>query len=479
MEKSNFLADLSLGWHEFTSRAWLWSIVLQFAIVNAVYQGSQSVLGPAVAKGHYDGAAGWGLIGAAQAVGLVCGGLMFLRARPQRMLLVATLGLLLVVPYLFGLAIPLPLVSVLVLAFAAGLGIETFGVLWDTTMQQEIPQDRLSRVYSYDALGSFALIPLGLALAGPLAEAIGTRATLIGGRPALPGGDARWCSSSPRCATSVAASRSSCASRCSKASPDARRGARRARGVPRPLRRRAARAGRRSKEIGGALCLRLEPLSTVTMFNRVLGLGIEQPASDEQLDEALGFLRGVQAYVTVAPEAAPADLGDRLAARGLAPDRGWTKFSRSTADPPQASTELRVERDEPRRRLRRGRRRAASSVPDLFLDWLRRLPGRDGWQCFVAFDGDAPAAAGALYVTGEVGWIGIGATIPEQRGKGGQSALLAARIQAAADAGCEVVVTETGEPVDGQPNGSYRNIVRAGFEPQYVRPNYLSATAAS
>ena len=180
MEKSNFLADLSLGWHEFASRAWLWSIVLQFAIVNAVYQGSQSVLGPAVAKGHYDGAAGWGLIGAAQAIGLVCGGLMFLRARPQRMLLVATLGLLLVVPYLLGLAIPLPLVSVLVLAFAAGLGIETFGVLWDTTMQQEIPQDRLSRVYSYDALGSFALIPLGLALAGPLAEAIGTRATLVG-----------------------------------------------------------------------------------------------------------------------------------------------------------------------------------------------------------------------------------------------------------------------------------------------------------
>ena len=118
-------------------------------------------------------------------------------------------------------------------------------------------------------------------------------------------------------------------------------------------------------------------------------------------------------------------------------------------------------------------------MPTFFVDWLRRLPGREGWQCFAAFDGDAPAAAGALYVTGEVGWIGIGATIPAQRGKGGQSALLAARIQAAADAGCEVVVTETGAPADGQPNGSYRNIVRAGFEPQYVRANYLSATAAS
>ena len=232
------------------------------------------------------------------------------------------------------------------------------------------------------------------------------------------------------------------------------------------------------KAVGGALCLRLEPLSTVTMFNRVLGLGIGEPASEAQLDEALGFLRGVQAYVTVAPEAVPADLGEQLAARGLAPDRGWTKFSRSTDDPPQASTGLRVERDD------RGEAFAEAAthgfeMPDLFLGWLRRLPGREGWQCFVAFDGDAPAAAGALYVTGEVGWIGIGATIPAQRGKGGQSALLAARIQAAADAGCEVVVTETGAPADGQPNGSYRNIVRAGFEPQYVRANYLSATAAS
>jgi GNAT superfamily N-acetyltransferase len=232
------------------------------------------------------------------------------------------------------------------------------------------------------------------------------------------------------------------------------------------------------KAIGGALCLRLEPLSSVTMFNRALGLGIEEPATDERLEAALGFLDGVQAYVTVAPEAEPSDLGERLTTRGLAPDRGWTKFSRSTAEPPQASTRLRVERDERGDAFAEAATRGFE-MPDLFLDWLRRLPGRDGWHCFVAFDGDAPAAAGALFVTGKVGWVGIGATVPKHRGKGGQSALLAARIQAAAEAGCEVLVTETGAPVDGQPNGSYRNIVRAGFEPQYVRPNYLSATAAS
>jgi MFS family permease len=153
--------------------------VIQFGFVNAVQQGSEGVLGPAVSKDHYHGAAGWGLIGAAQAVGLVIGGVLMLRLRPRRMLLVATLGFLLSAPLLFGLAIPLPLATVLLLGVLAGIGMETFGVLWDTTMQQEIPQDRLSRVYSYDALGSFALIPLGLAVAGPVAEAVGTRATLF------------------------------------------------------------------------------------------------------------------------------------------------------------------------------------------------------------------------------------------------------------------------------------------------------------
>ena len=236
--------------------------------------------------------------------------------------------------------------------------------------------------------------------------------------------------------------------------------------------------GARSKELGGALCLRLEPLSAVTMFNRALGLGIGRPATDEQLDEALDFLRGVQAYVTVAPEAEPEDLDDRLAARGLAPDRGLTKFSRPVTDPPEVRTELRVERDEHGDAFGEAAQRGFG-VPEFFRDWLARLAGRDGWQCFVASDGDRPAAAGALFIRGRVGWCGIGATVPEHRGKGGQSALLAVRIKAAAEAGCEVVVTETGEPVEGMANGSYRNIVRAGFEPAYVRRNYLSPIAAS
>ncbi len=179
MEASNFFAELGEGWREFSSRTWLWVIVLQFGFVNAVEVGVQGVLGPSVAKDHLGGAAAWGLILTADALGLIAGGLLLLRLRPRRLLLAATLGFLLTIPFLLGLAGPAPLAALIVLAALAGIGSETFGIMWDTTMQQEIPEEKLSRVYSYDALGSFVLIPLGLAVAGPAAEAFGTRETIL------------------------------------------------------------------------------------------------------------------------------------------------------------------------------------------------------------------------------------------------------------------------------------------------------------
>jgi MFS family permease len=179
MEASNFFAELAEGWREFVSRAWLWSIVLQFGFVNAIQLGTEGVLGPAIAKDHLGGAAAWGLILTAESIGLILGGLILLRLRPRRMLLAATLGYLLTVPFLLGLAGPAPLATLVVLAALAGIGTETFGILWETTFQQEIPEEKYSRVSSYDALGSFVLIPLGVAIAGPTAELIGTRATIL------------------------------------------------------------------------------------------------------------------------------------------------------------------------------------------------------------------------------------------------------------------------------------------------------------
>lgn len=180
MQGSHFLGDLHEGWREFTSRTWLWAIVVQFSVVNAAEVGAINVIGPTIAKAHLGGAGAWGIVLAAQAAGLVLSGLFMMRFRPRRILLVATFAIFPMALFPLSLAHPLPLAGVIAAAFIAGFFVEIFGVLWDVAMQNEIPTDRLSRVSSYDALGSWGFIPLGLAAAGPLADAFGTRDTLFG-----------------------------------------------------------------------------------------------------------------------------------------------------------------------------------------------------------------------------------------------------------------------------------------------------------
>ena len=180
IEGSTVLLELREGWRDFWSRTWLWAIVLQFAIVNAVETGSLDVLGPAVAKKHLGGAGAWGGVLSAFSFGLVLTGVVMLRWRPRRILRTATFGIFPMVLPLVALIRPAPLAVVIVASFLAGAGVEVFGVLWDTAMQQQIPPEKLSRLSSYDALGSFVLIPVGLAVAGPVGAAVGLRASFIG-----------------------------------------------------------------------------------------------------------------------------------------------------------------------------------------------------------------------------------------------------------------------------------------------------------
>ncbi|MGW6918640.1 MFS transporter [Kitasatospora sp. NPDC054939] len=176
---NSVLADLREGWHEFSSRSWLWVTVLQFAVVIAAMQAAYGVLGPVVAKEHMGGAPAWSMVLLGQSVGTLVGVLVAMRIRPRRPLLVAT-------PMVFTMAVPLlllglaaPLAAVVSGAFVLGAALSTFGVLFETTMQREIPREALSRVASYDALGSFMIGPVGLLAAAPLSAAVGTRPALL------------------------------------------------------------------------------------------------------------------------------------------------------------------------------------------------------------------------------------------------------------------------------------------------------------
>jgi len=176
----NFLRELAEGWQEFRSRTWLWLIVVTAGLTNCAWVGGQSVLGPLVAKRHLHGAAGWGIVVAAEGVGLVAGGLLALRWRPQRALLVGCLMGFPMPVLMASLAAPFPLAAVAGTAVASGFGLELFNLLWITVLQQRISDEVLARVNSYDALGSFVFIPLGLTIAGPIAGAVGTSSALWG-----------------------------------------------------------------------------------------------------------------------------------------------------------------------------------------------------------------------------------------------------------------------------------------------------------
>ena len=171
---SNMLAELREGWSEFRSHTWLWVIVAQFCVVMMAWYGAFSVLGPVVARQHLGGPAGWGAITAADAFGLIAGGLASLRFTPRRPMLfvVLTGGAVAISP--LSLAIVLPLAAVCAASFGLGVFVEMMMVQWTVTMARNIPSDKLARVSSYDVLGSVMAMPAGALIAGPLGTAIGT-----------------------------------------------------------------------------------------------------------------------------------------------------------------------------------------------------------------------------------------------------------------------------------------------------------------
>jgi MFS family permease len=178
-ERGNMLRDLHDGWREFRSREWLWVVVLQYSFVVMVLEAVFGVLGPVVANERLGGARGWSWILAAESIGMVGGVVLAIRARPRRpiRLVVWTTFPLAAVPLALGLGTPL--VVAVGAALIAGVAIDVTMVVWETTMQREIPEEMLSRVSSYDALGSLMFGPIGLLLAGPSVGLLGTRASLL------------------------------------------------------------------------------------------------------------------------------------------------------------------------------------------------------------------------------------------------------------------------------------------------------------
>jgi len=179
--RESVIADLRAGWREVRSRTWVWATIAAFTVAVLCAYAQWYALAPVVSRDIYGSAGVFGLLESVAGGGAVVGALLGMRWRPRRPMVVGLLLTLMWPLQTLAFAVAAPLAAVVVLAFGAGLGFTLFEVWWATALVRHIPPQALSRVSAYDWMGSLALLPLGFAIAGPLAAALGARVVLAVG----------------------------------------------------------------------------------------------------------------------------------------------------------------------------------------------------------------------------------------------------------------------------------------------------------
>lgn len=170
---SGILQGVREGWSAFASRPWVWQMVLSFALYQASVLPAIMLIGPLLADSSGLGAAGWAVILSARAAGSLLAGVLLLRWRPRSPLVASTAVILLDIPFLIAIAAGATLPVQAAAAAVSALGVVCADTLWESTLQRRVPEDVLSRVSSYDWLGSLSMNPLGFVLIGAAAHSIG------------------------------------------------------------------------------------------------------------------------------------------------------------------------------------------------------------------------------------------------------------------------------------------------------------------
>ena len=173
-----FLSDLADGWREVRRHRWLTAGFLALAVMNFGV-GVYVVHGSLAVMDKLGGPWAWGLVGGSAAVGGVLGGLIAYRIRPSHPVATAFAIFPLSALLPFTLLQPFPLPAVMAAGLLFGGALLLGNTLWETAYQQEVDPSRLARVASVDVLLSLCLLPVGQALSGPLATAIGVHTTLV------------------------------------------------------------------------------------------------------------------------------------------------------------------------------------------------------------------------------------------------------------------------------------------------------------
>ena len=223
----------------------------------------------------------------------------------------------------------------------------------------------------------------------------------------------------------------------------------------------------RCERAGGATVLLAPGLPA--FFNRAFAFGVDEPVPEDGIDEVVARLRASKQHYVQPPPGAER-IAERLSRLGFSTSWAWAKVIRGTEPPPDIPTSLDVRELHPDEADRFGAVvTTAFGLPIEVAPWTASLVGRPGWRAYGAFDHDALVAAGALFIEGDVGWLGMAGTLSFHRRRGAQGALMVRRIADAIELGCTTLATETGI-LPGRANPSLDNMLRCGFTVAYERP---------
>ncbi|WP_327087392.1 MFS transporter [Nonomuraea sp. NBC_01738] len=166
------LSDIRDGWTEFLRLRWVWTVSLGFCVINLVQVGTWQILGPVLTR-QLSGEETWGAVLSARGAGMLVVSALMYRLVVRHLLRLGQLMSVLGALPLLALGAHLHAPWLIAIAFVAGLGSSFAAVSWETSLQEHVPPQVLSRVSSYDDLLSYVAIPIGQLGVGLLADRFG------------------------------------------------------------------------------------------------------------------------------------------------------------------------------------------------------------------------------------------------------------------------------------------------------------------
>jgi GNAT superfamily N-acetyltransferase len=228
----------------------------------------------------------------------------------------------------------------------------------------------------------------------------------------------------------------------------------------------------------GSACVSIVKNIDILGFNRVIGLGLLQTAAEQMIDDIISKYKEAEVkrfFIQIHPEASPSQLKEWFEKRKIQHYNNWVKLYRGVENPPAIETEIEIREVQNKKEAETFGEIIIKSFewPDEMKYWFENLADRKCWKNYLAFDGENPVAAASLYVKDDCGWLSFACTLPEHRRMGAQSALIARRIEDAAELGCKILTSETAEDNEQERSQSLQNIQKMGFEVAYIRPNFI------